>query len=140
MNITERVAYLKGLMNGLDIDVTSKEGKLFTGILEVLDEMALSIVDVEEAYDELQEVVDVIDQDLGELENDFYDDDDCDCGCCDEEEYEIICPNCGDAIYIDCDMLEEGEMTCPACGEHLEFDLEALEEECDCDCGCDCEE
>ena len=65
MNITERVAYLKGLMNGLDIDAASKEGKLFSAILEVLDEMALSIVDVEEAYDELQEVVDAIDEDLG---------------------------------------------------------------------------
>ncbi|MBQ4153246.1 MAG: hypothetical protein IJD11_02725, partial [Oscillospiraceae bacterium] len=108
MNITERVAYLKGLMNGLDIDAASKEGKLFSAILEVLDEMALSIVDVEEAYDELQEVVDAIDEDLGELENDFYDeDDDCDCDCCDdEEEYEIVCPSCGDAIYVDFDMLQ----------------------------------
>ncbi len=141
-NITEKVAYLKGLMNGLDIDLTSKEGKLFNAILDVLDEMALSIVDVEEAYDELQEVVDAIDEDLGELEEDFYDEDDCDCGCCDEEEYEIVCPTCGDSIYVDFDMLEEGEMECPNCGERLEFDLDELEDDCceDGHCGCGCEE
>lgn len=140
-NITEKVAYLKGLMNGLDIDLTSKEGKLFNAILDVLDEMAVSIVDVEEAYDELQEVVDAIDEDLGELEEDFYDEDDCDCDCCDEEEYEIVCPTCGDSIYVDFDMLEEGEMECPNCGERLEFDLDELEDDCcedgHCDCGCE---
>ncbi len=137
-NITERVAYLKGLMNGLDIDPATKEGKLFTAILDVLDEMALSIVDVEESYDELQEVVDAIDEDLGELEQDFYDEDEC--GCCDDEEYEIVCPNCGDSIYVDYDMLQEGEMECPNCGEHLEFDLDAMEDECGCEdgqCGCE---
>lgn len=137
-NITERVAYLKGLMNGLDIDPATKEGKLFTAILDVLDEMALSIVDVEESYDELQEVVDAIDEDLGELEQDFYDEGEC--GCCDDEEYEIVCPNCGDSIYVDYDMLQEGEMECPNCGEHLEFDLDAMEDECGCEdgqCGCE---
>ena len=137
-NITERVAYLKGLMNGLDIDPATKEGKLFTAILDVLDEMALSIVDVEESYDELQEVVDAIDEDLGELEQDFYDEDEC--VCCDDEEYEIVCPNCGDSIYVDYDMLQEGEMECPNCGEHLEFDLDAMEDECGCEdgqCGCE---
>ena len=140
-NMTEKVAYLKGLMNGLELDTTTKEGKLLAAVVEVLDEMALSIVDVEEAYDELQEVVDAIDEDLGELEEDFYDEDECECDCCEDEEYEIVCPSCGDAIYVDYDMLQEGEMECPNCGEHLEFDLEAMEDECGCSCEdghCDC--
>ena len=145
MNITEKVAYLKGLLNGLSIDTETKEGKLFTAIIDVLDEMALWIVDVEEAYDELQEVVDAIDEDLGEVEEDLYgdecDDDDCDCDC--EEEYEVVCPECGDSIYLNYDMLEEGEMTCPNCGEHLEFDLDAMDDDCHCEgghCDCGCED
>ena len=139
-NMTEKVAYLKGLMNGLELDATTKEGKLLAAMVDVLEEMALSIVDVEEAYDELQEIVDQIDEDLGELEEDFYDEDGCGC---EDEEYEIVCPSCGDAIYVDFDMLQEGEMECPNCGEHLEFDLEALEEECGCGdghCECGCED
>lgn len=142
MNITEKVAYLKGLLNGLEVDPDTKEGKLFAAIVDVLDEMALSIVDVEESYDKLQEVVDCIDEDLGELEKDFYDED-CDCGCGDEEEYMVECPSCGDTIYLDEEMLEDGGIECPNCGEHLEFDFD--EDECccedgHCDCGCDDEE
>lgn len=144
MNASEKVAYLKGLMNGLEIDANTKEGKLFAAIIDALDEMAMSITDVEESYDELQEVVDAIDEDLGELEKDFYEDDcDCDCGC-EDEEYMVECPRCGDEIYLDEEMLDEGEINCPNCGEHLEFDLDEMEDDdCSCDgghCKCDCED
>ena len=66
---------------------------------------------------------------------------DCDCDC--EEEYEVVCPECGDSIYLNYDMLEEGEMTCPNCGEHLEFDLDAMDDDCHCEgghCDCGCED
>ena len=43
--------------------------------------------------------------------------------------YEIVCPSCGDSIYLDEGMVDEGEMDCPNCGEHLEFDFDDEEEE-----------
>ena len=131
MSVNENVAYLKGLAEGLGIDTETKEGKLLTAIIDALDEMAAEINDVEETCDEYGELLDTIDEDLGDLEEDFYGEDD-------EEEgdlYEVTCPNCGDKIYLDEDTLLEGDMDCPSCGQKLEFDFDG----CECDdeeCGC----
>ena len=40
MEISEKVAYLKGLAEGLNLDTDSKEGKLIAAIIDVLDDMA----------------------------------------------------------------------------------------------------
>lgn len=130
MEIGEKVAYLKGLIEGLEIDKSTKEGKVILAIADVLAEMAVTIEDMQDQIDEVVEVVDVIDEDLGEIEKDFYDlddyDDDCDCGCDDEDDeiYEVVCPSCGDTICLNEGMVQEGSMTCPGCGELLEFDLD----------------
>lgn len=131
MSVSESVAYLKGLANGLDIDTATKEGKLLTAIIDVLSEISDSINDVEEIIDEHSEMIDAIDEDLSSLEDDFYEDDEDG----DEDLYEVTCPNCGDTICLDEDTLLEGDMECPNCGQKLEFDLDG----CDCceeGCGC----
>ena len=149
MELMEKVAYLKGLMNGMELDPDKKETKLFNAILDILDEMAATVTDLEEETDELCNVIEAMDEDLDDVrdyvfgdedEDDECDccDDDCDC-CGDEETYEVTCPTCGNTLYIDEEMLDEGEMKCPACGQELEFDL-GLD---GCDCGqeqggCDC--
>lgn len=130
MTVTERVAYLKGLAEGLELDATSKEGKLLSAIIDVLDDMAFEVTDLQDVVGELGEQIDMIDEDLDGLEEIVYedydddDDDDDDCDCCDGDLYEVVCPNCGDSIYLDEGMVEEGEMDCPNCGEHLEFDFD----------------
>lgn len=138
MTITERAAYIKGLAEGLGIDDSTKEGKVINALIGALEDMALTVADLEAELEELSEQVDTIDEDLGNLEEDCYGedecDDDCSCGChnCDDEDdeefdediYEVCCPTCGDTVCIDSDMLEEGQTTCPNCGELLEFDLE----------------
>ncbi len=128
MTVTERVAYLKGLTEGLDLDTSSKEGKLLSAIIDVLDDIAFEVSDLQEVVGELGEQIDMIDEDLDGLEEIVYDDedsDDDDCDCCEDGDlYEIVCPSCGDSIYLDEDMVEEGEMDCPNCGEHLEFDFD----------------
>ena len=131
MTVTEKVAYLKGLMEGLSVDETSKEGKILKAVVDVLDDLAMSVEDLEDYTAELTEQVDAVDEDLDSLENDFYGE----CDCCDDDEdeeyYDITCPSCGDEFSVDEDTLLEGGIECPNCGEHLEFDVE-----CD-DCGCD---
>lgn len=134
MTVTERVAYLKGLTEGLDLDTSSKEGKLLSAIIDVLDDIAFEVSDLQEVVGELGEQIDMIDEDLDGLEEIVYDDedsdDDDDCDCCEDGDlYEIVCPSCGDSIYLDEDMVEEGEMDCPNCGEHLEFDFDENEDE-----------
>lgn len=133
MTLTEKVAYIKGLLEGLKIDEDKPENKVLLAVVDLLDDMALSVADLEDGYDELSEQIDAVDEDLDLLEKDFYDEwDECD----DEDFYEVKCPTCGEEICLDGDMLAEGEIECPNCGENLEFDLDA----CDCGCGCDCSE
>ena len=140
MDICEKIAYIKGLAEGLSLDDSTKEGKILNAIIDLLGDITEEICDIEDGCDELMEQIDAVDEDLASLEDVIYEDDedddcdcDCDCDCCDEEVYEIECPACNDIIYLDADMLAEEGMICPNCGTDLEFDFDG------CDCECDCE-
>ncbi len=139
MDICEKIAYIKGLAEGLSLDDSTKEGKILNAIIDLLADITEEICDIEEGCDEICEQIDAVDEDLASLEEIIYEDDECDCDdCCDcdDEVYEIECPACNDVIYLDADMLEEEGMVCPNCGTDLEFDFD-----CDCECGChDCED
>lgn len=130
MTVNEKVAYLKGLVEGLGVDETSKEGRVIKAIVDVLDDMALTLSEVEDSVSEVAEQVDAVDEDLEDLEKDFYGDDEDDEDD-DSDYYELTCPKCGEKVYLDDDLLSDGEMTCPNCGEKLEFDFGA--DECDCE-------
>ena len=143
MDICEKIAYIKGLAEGLGLDEATKEGKVLAAIIDLLGDITEEICDIEDGCDELMEQIDAVDEDLSALEEIIYEDDDeCDCDCddcdcdCEDEVYEIECPACNDVIYLDADMLAEEGMTCPNCGTELEFDFDG---DC-CDCECDCEE
>ena len=141
MELNAKVAYLKGLADMACIDPASKEGKLTAALLDVLDEMANTITDLVKANTEMCELLDTIDQDLGDVESILFDeeddeDDDFDFDAEDDDDeeidgeiYEAECPTCGATVYIDEEMLDEGETVCPTCGENLEFDLELGDEE-----------
>ncbi|MFR8010507.1 MAG: CD1247 N-terminal domain-containing protein [Clostridia bacterium] len=125
MTVSEKVAYLKGLMEGMKLDESKDEVKLTQKIIEVLEDMALTISDLEDSVDIIGEQVDAVDEDLDELEGYVYDDEcDDDCCCDDDDVYEVKCPKCGNMIYVDGDILDEGEIDCPSCGEKLEFDID----------------
>ena len=133
MGISEKVAYLKGLMEGLNIDEQTNEGKLFTAILDVLDEIALEIEDLTDEVMELGDGLDVVSDDLGDVEDIVYDDDDDDYDDDDDDDdeeeecYATTCPECEEEIYFDDTVLEDGALLCPNCGAKLEFDLSDLE-------------
>ena len=128
MTVLERVAYLKGLYEGLEMDSTKKEGKLFKGMLDAMDEMAPSVADLQEQNDALLDELDDIYEELSAITEDFLEDDG-ELEDEDEDLYQVICPTCGEVVYLDDDMLKEGSISCTACGEELEFDLSDLEEE-----------
>lgn len=108
MTVNEKVAHLKGVMEGMDFDVTTKEGKLLDLIVDVLDdiceELDINAEDIETLYD----YADELDADLGEVERDLYGDDDdydcCDCDCEDECDCEDCCD---DEECHCCDCTEE---------------------------------
>ena len=136
MTVTEKVAYLKGLAEGLSLDENKPETKIINAMIGVLDELALSVSDLEDGLDLVSEQLDAVDEDLDELEGFVYEDlDDCCCDdCCDDEEeyYDVECPSCGEVICVDRDILEDGSINCPKCNELLEFEVD-----CDCDDCCD---
>lgn len=139
MTISEKVAYLKGLNEGLAIDSEkSKEGKLIKVIIDILEEVGLSIEDLEDTTEALGEELDAVSDDLADVEEDLYgEDDDCDC-CCDDDDdfFEVECPNCGEPLEIDEEILDEGVVECPACNQKFALDLYDEDDECGCGCGC----
>ena len=130
MGVSEKVAYLKGLMEGLKIDAESDSGKMFQAIIDVLDEVALEIEDLTDEVMEVGDGLDVVSDDLADIEEMVYDDEDEDD---DEDEpvYMTTCPECEEEIYFDEDYLQDGIVVCPNCGAKLEFDAEDLSDEDD---------
>ena len=145
MNLTEKSAYIKGLADGLELDKTTKEGKILAALLELVDEMAQAVADIQvdieeidEDLDYLNEYVEELDDDLEVVEDfldeetmdeddedeDWDDDFECDgdcegcdgCDCEDDEYFEIVCPSCGETVCFDQE-LDPENLICPACGE-----------------------
>lgn len=139
MSVSEKVAYLKGLMEGLDLDEDKKEAKLFAAIIDTLDEVASELSDMEEDMEDLSDYIEEIDEDLGDVEEYVYDDfdDDCDCCCdddcdcgCEDGCLEVLCPACNQEVCIGFEDIDDnGESECPCCGAILEFEIEEDDED-----------
>ena len=131
MTISEKVAYLKGLAEGLDLDTTkSKEGKLISVMIGIMEELAMTVEDLEENALNLGEEIDVLSDDLADVEEVVFEEDE------DDEDYdddwfEVECPTCGADILVDDDALVEGEVECPACGTRYAMELTDEDEDGD---------
>jgi len=117
-DLKSRVAYLQGLSAGMNIESDSREGRILNGIIEVLDEFAQSLKEMEAAQDQLEDYLESIDEDLFHLEEGIYNDaEDSE----QEDDYlEVDCPRCGEVVCFDSDILEDDdtvEVTCPNCDE-----------------------
>ena len=139
MTISEKAAYLKGLMDGLNLDTEKAEGKMIAAMVELLGDVTKRLADVEETTIAISDELDEIEDDLDAIEDfimdededydddfeDYEDDCDCDeCDCdCDEVIYEVECA-CGNVIEFDEDTLDQGSIVCDKCGETLEFTFE----------------
>ena len=153
MTLSEKSAYLKGLMEGLKLNTESNEGKMIAAIVDLLGDVTKRVGDIEETtiaisdeLDEIEEALDAIedyildDEDEEDWDDEDWDEDDTDE--LDDEEsdegfefgdedttiYEVECA-CGEVIDFDEETLEKGSIVCPNCGETLEFSLEDDEEE-----------
>ncbi len=154
MTLTEKTAYIKGLAEGLNLDEAKAEAKIISKLIEILDEAALTIADLEDRIDDLEAYAEELDEDLGEVENIIYDpahihgDRDCDCCDCDDDDddyydddddevIEVECPNCDEVVCLPTS-IDLAHVLCPACGE--EFSCICDCDDCDCDDCCDCDE
>ncbi len=129
MTISEKVAYLKGLAEGLDLDTAkSKEGKLISVMIGIMEELAMSVEDLEENALNLGEEIDVLSDDLADVEEVVFDEDE-DSEDYDDDWFEVECPTCGADILVDDDALVDGEVECPSCGTRYAMELTDDEEE-----------
>lgn len=119
-SISSKVAYLKGLAKGLDVDKNSSEGKLLFEIINVLYDISEEISDLSSAHKSMHEYMDEIDEELSDLSDsigyDGYESL--------EDAYnnfeEVKCPNCNEPVYIDKDIIEQREdITCPNCHKKI---------------------
>ena len=144
MTISEKSAYLKGLMDGLSLNTETDEGKMIASIVDLLGDLTKKVTDIEDTTIAISDELDEIEEDLDAIEEFLLDEEDvCDCDFDDEDElddddfedesfeygdedsiiYEVKCA-CGNIIDFDEETLEAGSMICPDCGETLEFTTE----------------
>lgn len=154
MTISEKSAYLKGLMDGLKLDTETNEGKMIAAIVDLLGDMTKKVVDIEDTTIAISDEMDEIEEDLDAIEDyildeeddeddDYVDEDGWDDDEDDEEDdgeegfdfgdeettvYEVQCA-CGNIIDFDEDVLESGSIVCDKCGETLEFSFDDDEED-----------
>ena len=115
MTISEKVAYLKGLAEGLNLDTEKSKD---------LEANALA----------LGEEIDVLSDDLADVESVVFDEDENDEEDYDDDWFEVECPTCEEPLIIDDEALAEGFIQCPNCQSKFSLDLsddvvEADEEE-----------
>ena len=124
MGISEKVAYLKGLAEGLNLDTEkSKEGKLISVMIGILEEVGLSLEDMEENALNLGEEIDALSDDLADVESIVYDEEEDDEDEDEEDGFEVECPNCDEPLFIGDDELAEGVVVCPNCNTRFSLDL-----------------
>lgn len=149
MTLSEKSAYLKGLMDGLDLNKETAEGKMISGIVDLLQEMTTSISDLEEnaiavsdELDEIEDDLDAIEEFLMDEDDDddfdddydedddygFTDDDGEDFDYDDEVVYDVTCPTCGEKLQLDEETILGDPIHCPKCDELLEFEFDEDDE------------
>ncbi len=138
MTVTEKVAYIQGLYDGMGLDKSgSSEAKLISEMLDVLKEIGEELENMDASLDAMGEELDAVSDDLSDVEKVVFDEDDDGECCCGHdhgldgelEPLEADCPNCGEHLLIDESVLEEGSIECPACGQKFAVSIEDEQEE-----------
>ena len=154
MSMKENSAYIKGLLDGVELNKNTAEGKVIAALCEIVDKMAEEIDSLTEKLETANAYIEELDEDLGCVEELVYEDLGCDCGCDDEDECDccdddccdcccgdeddeeeddddgflcVMCPNCGDTIYIE-DTVDPKDVICPSCQKPIVSDEDEIEE------------
>ena len=131
MTISEKVAYIQGLFDGLKLDTEkSGEARILSEVLDVLREVGLQLDGMDASMDQFDEELDALENTVAELEEAVFDDEDEDdadfedCGDPDEDFFEVPCPSCGEDLIVDDEALAAGVVDCPVCGGKFALSFE----------------
>ena len=148
MTTSEKVAYLKGLAEGMGVQDDTPHGKLFKVIIDILEDLALDLADTKDSIVDLNDSVEAVSEELTELQDDFYESPCAWCDGCDEDEegedddeeydeddeddgeiyYSMECPHCGVRLTLSEDSLDIGSFECPECGKTIDLSTVNMEE------------
>ena len=135
MTISEKVAYLKGVAEGQKLDPeSSNEAKLISIMMDILEDLGLTVQDLEENALALGDEIDELSDDLADVEEILFGEDEEDDAWDDEDFFEMDCPNCGEKLVIDETVLEEGAVECPSCGQKFSLETDGCCEDNGCSC------
>lgn len=119
-HIKERVSYVRGLADGLEIK-DDANGRLLKAIIETLDTMADTIEENDACIAELDEYIDDIFEELDEIDECLFGDDEESEDFEDDDFVEVECPHCKETVYFDADMVEErDDLICPNCNQAID--------------------
>lgn len=122
MNVKERIAYVRGLIEGADFYGKDTQAKaIWESLLRICDDLATTVEELQEGQQETDDYVEAIDSDLADLEGEVYgydDEDEEDDAAEEGEMVEMECPNCGEEVFFEEDFLYDAdvEISCPECG------------------------
>ena len=126
MTISEKVAYIRGLYDGLGLDVEkSGEARILSEVLDVLRQIGGQMDGAAASMDRLFDELDDLRDSVADLENAVFDGDDADT---DEDFFEIPCPTCGEDLTVDDEALAAGVVDCPHCGGRFALSFEDEDE------------
>lgn len=133
MTITEKVAYIQGLYDGLGLDgEKSGEARILSELLDVMKEVGQRMDGIDTVLDSFDEELDALGDTVADLEDAVFDDEEEDDGFSfgededglDEDLFEIPCPSCGEDLVVDDEALAAGVVDCPACGGKFALSFE----------------
>lgn len=109
-DLSKKVEYLKGLADGMNLKEEKQDQKFLLKILEVLEQVAADVEELQEVTDEINEYLENIDEDLAMLEEVVFEDDEE----FDPDEMDMDDDVDGDSVV---------EYECPHCGYKTRFDI-----------------
>lgn len=149
MTSIEKIAYIKGMIDGMDFEFEGENGRIMQAMLDLLETMAAEITDLREELNYTATELSIINDDLVRVEDrlygnlasaddsEFEDDDEEEedhCGCGHDHghghhhhhgyDFFVVCPACGERLGLTQEDLEKGSINCPGCDENLEFDFD----------------
>ncbi len=141
--LTDRISFLKGMAAGMKLNMDKDSNKLLMEMLSAMGEMAEEMAAMNDAHADLNEYVESIDDDLAELEEAlFSDEDEEDDEAFDEESDDeadededddvsdddlilYACPHCDHEIEFHANDVDfDEDFPCPACGKPIFPELE----------------
>ncbi|MGI6549299.1 MAG: CD1247 N-terminal domain-containing protein [Syntrophomonadales bacterium] len=111
--LSEKISFLQGLSEGMNVLDNGPQGKLIIEMLDVMSDMVDYIDEIRSEFEDFKIYVETIDNDLLDLEEDMYGEDD-------QDYIEVTCDNCGEDVYFEASCLDDEdviEVICPKCNE-----------------------